>query len=50
MNPIDVIIPIYNAFEDVTRCVASVRLHTHANCRIILIDDCSPDERIATFF
>ena len=50
MNLIDVIIPIYNAFEDVTRCVASVRLHTHTNCRIILIDDCSPDERIATFF
>ena len=50
MNPIDVIIPIYNAYEDVTRCVASVRLHTHANCRIILINDCSPDERIATFF
>ena len=50
MNQIDVIIPVYNAFEDVMRCVTSVRLHSHANCRIVLIDDCSPDERIAAYF
>jgi GT2 family glycosyltransferase len=47
---IDVIIPIYNAAEDVTRCVVSVRQHTGENCRIVLIDDCSSDERIASFF
>ena len=49
MKLIDVIIPIYNACEDVVCCVDSVRRHTAADCRIVLIDDCSTDERIATF-
>ena len=50
MNTIDVIIPIYNAFEDVARCIDSVRRHSPTDCRIVLIDDCSPDERIAALF
>ena len=50
MNTIDVIIPVYNAFEDVVRCIDSVRRYTASDCRIVLIDDCSPDERIATLF
>lgn len=49
MKLIDVIIPIYNAYEDVVRCVESVLRHTAADCRIVLIDDCSTDERIGAF-
>ena len=47
---IDVVIPVYNAYDDVVRCVASVRRHAGADCRIILIDDASPDERIQSLF
>lgn len=50
LNSIDIIIPIYNAFKDVVRCVDSVRRHTPTDCRIVLIDDCSTDECIATWF
>ena len=47
---IDVIIPVYNAFDDVVRCVTSVRRHTGADCRIVLMDDASPDVRIRSLF
>ncbi len=47
---IDVIIPVYNAYDDLVRCVASVRRHAGADCRIVLIDDASPDARIRTLF
>ena len=32
------------------RCIDSVRRHSAGDCRIVLIDDCSPDERIAALF
>jgi GT2 family glycosyltransferase/glycosyltransferase involved in cell wall biosynthesis len=49
--PIDVIVPVYNAWQDVVTCVASVRRHTRAESyRLILIDDQSPDERIGEYF
>lgn len=47
---IDIIIPVYNAYDDVIRCVASVRRHAGADCRIVLIDDASPDLRIKSLF
>ena len=51
VSPIDVIVPVYNAWQDVVTCVASVRRHTRAESyRLILIDDRSPDERIAAYF
>ena len=50
MTQIDIIVPIYNAFEDAVRCVESVRRHSSEECRIVLIDDCSPDQRIAGLF
>ncbi len=50
-SPIDVIVPVYNAWQDVVTCVASVRRHTRAESyRLILIDDQSPDERIGAYF
>ena len=47
---IDIVIPVYNAADDVRRCVDSVLAHPHDDCRITLIDDGSPDARIATLF
>jgi len=47
---IDIILPIYNAFDDLIRCIDSV-LHCTAgdDYRLLLINDASPDVRIAPF-
>jgi len=45
---VDIIIPIYNAYEYVVRCVDSV-LKNSNNCRIIIIDDASTDKKIDLF-
>ncbi|CAN5316957.1 glycosyltransferase [soil metagenome] len=47
---IDVIIPVYNAPDDLDRCLESVLRCTDSRHRIILIDDCSPDPRIGVYF
>lgn len=47
---IDIIIPVYNAYDDLQRCLDSVRRTTSPRHRIILIDDCSPDSRIGDYF
>ena len=44
---IDVIIPIYNAHDDLVRCIDSVLRCTIGEYRLLLINDASPDERIA---
>ena len=47
MSKCDIIIPIYNAYDFVKKCVESVLKYTDFNeARIILIDDKSPDSRI----
>src|SRR5450759_4177546 len=46
---IDIIIPVYNAYEDLQRCLDSVLRATALRHRVILIDDCSPDSRIADY-
>lgn len=49
-KPIDIIIPIYNAFDDLVLCIRSIRKHTDlTKDRIVLINDCSPDTRILPF-
>ena len=50
IHAIDIIIPVYNAYDDLQRCLDSVRRTTAPKHRIILIDDCSPDGRIAACF
>jgi GT2 family glycosyltransferase/molybdenum cofactor biosynthesis enzyme MoaA len=45
----DVIIPVYNAYEDLIRCTYSVFKHWD-NFRVILINDCSTDARISDLF
>ena len=44
---VDIVIPIYNAFEDLQICVESLKKNTDLSVhRLILINDNSPDERI----
>lgn len=38
-QPVDVIVCVHNALEDVQRCLESVRLHTSAPFRLQLVDD-----------
>ena len=40
---IDVVVPVYNAPDDLRRCVASVLACTTRPFRLVLIDDASPD-------
>lgn len=50
MKGIDIIIPIYNAYDDLIKCVESVKKHTDLDThRLILINDCSTDERILPY-
>ena len=47
MKKCDIIIPIYNAYDDVIECIESVLKNTEFDGnKLILIDDKSPDERI----
>lgn len=47
---VDIIIPIYNAFEDLQTCMESLRKYTDFEThRLILINDNSPDERIRPY-
>lgn len=50
VRTVDVIIPIYNAYEDLVNCINSLNEWTDYTVdRLILINDCSPDERIAPY-
>lgn len=42
---ISVIVPVYNAVDDLGQCVESLIRHRRLPYQIILIDDCSPDRR-----
>ena len=49
-DAIDIVIPVYNGYEDIQLCMDSIRRHTDLNKhRVLLINDCSPDERIAPY-
>lgn len=47
---IDIVVPVYNAPDDLRACVASVLAHLRPDVRLVLIDDASPDPRIAACF
>jgi GT2 family glycosyltransferase/glycosyltransferase involved in cell wall biosynthesis len=47
---VDVVVPVYNAPDDVRACVDSVLAHLRPDVRLVLIDDASPDPRIAQYF
>jgi len=45
-----IIIPVYNAYEELRECIASVQKHTNlAENRLIIIDDASTDARVREF-
>ncbi|MGI4957045.1 MAG: glycosyltransferase family 2 protein, partial [Janthinobacterium lividum] len=44
--PICIVVPIYNAADDLRRCLASLERRVTTAARLILIDDCSPDPEI----
>lgn len=44
---VSIIVPVYDAFEDVTICVEHLLEHTTQEARLVLIDDASLDPRIA---
>lgn len=43
---VDIIVPIFNAREDVKRCVESVLRHARGDWRLVLVDDASTDEEL----
>lgn len=47
---VDIIIPIYNAYDDLIECINSINIaKTNFNYRVILINDNSTDNRIENF-
>lgn len=49
-DAIDIVIPVYNGYEDIQLCMDSVRKYTDLERnRVILINDCSPDGRIRPY-
>ncbi len=47
---VDIIVPIYNAYEELVKCVESIEKWTDLEeNRLILINDKSSDERVGTF-
>lgn len=49
-KPVDIIIPIYNAYNDLVLCMRSIRKYTDLTLdRVILINDCSTDTKITPF-
>ena len=49
-NAADVVVPVYNAPDDLRACVASVLADLRPDVRLVLIDDASPDRAIAAYF
>ncbi|MEO5764593.1 MAG: glycosyltransferase [Casimicrobiaceae bacterium] len=47
---IEIVVPVYNAPDDLRRCVESVLSHDHAGCRITLIDDASTAPGVTAYF
>ena len=46
-SEVDIAVPIYNGYDDLVRCIDSLKRHTDlTKHRVLLIDDCSPDERV----
>ncbi len=46
---ITIVLPVYNAFELLQRCLRRVVANTDVSWRLILIEDASPDERVRPF-
>lgn len=50
MRQIDIIVPVYNAYDSVVKCIESVLAYTDfSNVRVVVIDDKSTDEHILPY-
>ncbi|MCA9370694.1 MAG: glycosyltransferase [Candidatus Peregrinibacteria bacterium] len=48
-QPVDILIPIHNAYEGVVQCIESVLNNTQSPHRIILLDDASTDTKLLRY-
>ncbi|OIJ11702.1 hypothetical protein BKP37_14755 [Anaerobacillus alkalilacustris] len=48
-NIVDIVIPVYNALDELKECVASLQKYTKFPHRIILINDKSPDPNVSVY-
>ena len=46
---VDIIIPVYNGYEFLEKLFNSVEKNTTSEYRLIVINDCSPDERVKSY-
>lgn len=44
--PVTIVLPVYNAFELLQECVDRVLRHTHTPWHLVVVEDCSTDERV----
>lgn len=49
MRPVSVVIPVYNGYDVLQRLCGTLFEHTDPSCRIIFVDDASPDGRIRPY-
>src|SRR3954467_10692687 len=47
MTGASIIVPVYNGFEHVERCLAALERHAGAERAVVLVDDASTDPRVA---
>ena len=45
-NPVTIIVPIYNASDDLEVCIQRLLTYTTTNAKLLFIDDASPDKKI----
>lgn len=49
-DAIDIVIPVYNGYDDIRLCMESIRKYTDLTKHyVLLVNDCSPDERIRPY-
>lgn len=47
---VDIIVPVYNAYEHLQKCVNSLMLYTDlTRHRVLLLNDCSTDDRVGSY-
>ncbi|MEP7206598.1 MAG: glycosyltransferase [Casimicrobiaceae bacterium] len=49
VDVVHVVIPVYNAVDDLAACVESVLAHTGSPYRLVVIDDASPDPAVGVY-
>lgn len=43
---VSIVVPVYNGYETLTHCINRVIEHTDIPYRLVIVDDCSTDERV----